>query len=682
VRGTRKALSALATASMLAALTVTSTVAGEVTAPTPAAALPDGLALTPPMGFNNWNATGCAVDEKLIRDTADIFVSSGLKDAGYEYVNIDDCWAAPERDPATGRLLPHPERFPGGIKALADYVHARGLKLGIYTSAGTQTCARTMPGALDHEEIDAQTFADWGVDYLKYDNCNNAGRPALERYTKMRDALKKTGRPIVYSICEWGQNKPWEWGADVGHLWRTTGDINDSWNSVVSLLKQNAPLDRYAGPGHWNDPDMLEVGNGGMTDTEYRSHFSLWSIMAAPLLIGSDLRKSATPETMRILLNREVIAVDQDPLGVQGRVLTNADGKWVFVKPLAGGDVAVALFNETDRNATIATTAAELGLPKRFSYRLRDLWQHRDAETAGTISAHVPAHGTVMYRVRAESAAWLKYPPAVDLGVDVPSRVPGIPGSVTPAGEPFEVAVTATNRGRQPVVAARLRLQVPTGWTARPLSADRRPLLTTGGSIAARWRVTPAADARPGSFPLGAGLRFRWLGHGVQDRSTAESVLVPQATPAGVSDLGDLAWATARNGYGPVERNMANGGARAGDGAPLTINGVVYPKGLGTHAPAELVYYLAGRCSKLTVDVGIDDERDPRPLPGQGTATFELWADGVKVADSGLRTWQDGPLTLTGTLTGAKYLRLVGTVGPDTNSYDRTDWAAPLLTCT
>ena len=285
----------------VAALVATGGVA--VTTTTPAHALDNGLALTPPMGFNNWNATGCAISEQLITDTADIFVSSGLKDAGYRYVNIDDCWAAPERDPRTGRLTAHPERFPHGIAWLADYVHTRGLKLGIYTSAGTQTCARTMPGGLDHEEIDAQTFADWGVDYLKYDNCNNAGRPAIERYTKMRDALRKTGRPIVFSICEWGQNKPWEWAGDVGNLWRTTGDINDSWPSVVSILKQNAPLAAAAGPGHWNDPDMLEVGNGGMTDTEYRSHFSLWAMMAAPLLIGSDLRK-ATPETLRILTNR------------------------------------------------------------------------------------------------------------------------------------------------------------------------------------------------------------------------------------------------------------------------------------------------------------------------------------------------------------------------------------------
>src|SRR6266536_1466440 len=288
-----------------------------VLAVTPARALPDGLALTPPMGFNNWNTTGCKVDEQIIRDTADIFVDKGLKAAGYSYVNVDDCWAEADRD-AEGRMQANKARFPSGIKALADYVHSKGLKFGIYTSAGTLTCAKTQPGALDHEDVDAQTFADWGVDYLKYDNCNNQGRPALERYTKMRDALRKTGRAIVYSLCEWGENKPWTWGADVGHLWRTTGDIKDNWAKTVQILKANAALAPYAGPGHWNDPDMLEVGNGGMTTSEYKSHFALWALMAAPLIAGNDLR-SMSPEIHDILTNKEVIAIDQDPLGRQGR---------------------------------------------------------------------------------------------------------------------------------------------------------------------------------------------------------------------------------------------------------------------------------------------------------------------------------------------------------------------------
>ncbi len=366
----------------------------------PAPRLPDGLAATPPMGFNNWNSTQCRAEfnESMVKSVADIFVAKGLKDAGYQYVNLDDCWALPQRD-AAGKLVPDPRRFPNGIKALADYVHSKGLKFGIYTSAGVKTCSATgFPGALHHEKSDAQQFAAWGVDYLKYDNCNNLGLDAEQRYITMRDALKATGRPIVYGLCEWGQNRPWEWAADVGHLWRTTGDISDRWSSMLSILKRNLPLAPYAGPGHWNDPDMLEVGNGGMTDTEYRSHFSLWAMMAAPLLIGTDLR-TASPATYEIVSNREIIALDQDALGKQGTVLSSDGGRWVIVKQLRDGDRAVALFNETDRAQAITTTATAAGLPAAPTYRLRDLWSHKQRNTHGEISATVPAHGTAVYRV-------------------------------------------------------------------------------------------------------------------------------------------------------------------------------------------------------------------------------------------------------------------------------------------
>jgi alpha-galactosidase len=382
------------------ALVVLACVTASLATAAPATALDDGLALTPPMGFNNWNATHCRddFDEAMVKATADIFVASGLKDAGYEYVNLDDCWALPQRD-EDGNLVPDPTRFPNGIAAVADYVHSKGLKIGIYTSAGTKTCnALGFPGALGYEYQDAALFASWEIDYLKYDNCNNQGVDAVQRYTTMRDALEATGRDIVYSICEWGQNDPWLWAKDVGHLWRTTGDISDTWGSMLSIAKQNMVLAEYAGPGHWNDPDMLEVGNGGMTDREYRSHFSLWSIMAAPLLIGSDLR-DATPETMEILGNREVIAVDQDALGVQGEPIRSEDGKHVFVKPLENGDRAVALFNETGSTQTISTTASAIGLGGSSSYNLKDLWTKSNRTTTGTISASVPAHATVFYRV-------------------------------------------------------------------------------------------------------------------------------------------------------------------------------------------------------------------------------------------------------------------------------------------
>ena len=361
----------------------------------------------PQMGFNNWNSTHCRdeFDEGMIRGIADKFVSLGLKDAGYQYVNVDDCWANWQRD-KDGHLQPNPKRFPSGIAALADYIHERGLKFGLYSSAGTSTCEplqenRGFPGGLGHEKDDAATFASWHVDYLKYDNCNNQKIDAHKRYTDMAEALRATGRPIFFSMCEWGENKPWLWASKPpveASSWRTTGDITDTYASMLKIFKANVVLDRYASPGHWNDPDMLEVGNGGMTDVEYRSHFSLWSIMASPLLIGTDLR-TIKPDALQILLNKEVIAIDQDPLGVQGKQVRDAGGIHVIVKPLKDGAVAVAVFNETDKAKDVSVPAREIGLKVGGSYTLRDLWAHTDAKGDGSIKATLAPHATVMYRI-------------------------------------------------------------------------------------------------------------------------------------------------------------------------------------------------------------------------------------------------------------------------------------------
>jgi alpha-galactosidase len=371
------------------------------TAPPPAAALDNGLARTPPMGWNDWNAFGCNVSEALVEQTADYLVSSGLASAGYQYVNIDDCWMAGSRS-SSGQLVPDPAKFPDGISGTAAYVHARGLKLGIYESAGTATCAG-YPGSLGHENVDAQTFASWGVDYLKYDNCNNQGVADQTRYTAMRDALAATGRPIVYSLCNWGNASVWTWGAGTGNLWRTTGDINASFGSMLSNSHTNVGLAQYAGPGAWNDPDMLEVGNG-MSFTEDRAELSLWAEMAAPLIAGTDLR-GASPATLSLYRNAGVIAVDQDPLGRQGREVSASGGLDVLAKPLSNGDVSVVLFNENSTRATISTTASAVGAASSGSYRLTNLWSTVVSSTIGAISASVPAHGVVMYRVAAGSGS-------------------------------------------------------------------------------------------------------------------------------------------------------------------------------------------------------------------------------------------------------------------------------------
>jgi alpha-galactosidase len=368
-----------------------------------AGAADDGLALTPPMGWNSWNKFGCNVSEQLLRDAADAMVSSGMRDAGYQYVVIDDCWQV-SRD-ENGNILPDPQRFPSGMKALADYVHSKKLKFGLYSDAGTKTCAGR-PGSRGYEFQDARQYAAWGVDYLKYDWCSTDTENAEAAYTTMHNALKASGRPIVFSMCEWGKSKPWLWAKEVGNLWRTTGDIYDCWDCKkewstgwLIILDQQVGLESFAGPGHWNDPDMLEVGNGGMSTAEYRSHFSLWSMLAAPLIAGNDL-KNMRPEIKEILTNAEVLAVNQDALGAQARRVMKDGDLEVWVKQLHDGSRAVVLFNRGASEAEISAKWEALGYPAKLPAAVRDLWGKKDVgKLTEKFSAKVGAHEVVMVRV-------------------------------------------------------------------------------------------------------------------------------------------------------------------------------------------------------------------------------------------------------------------------------------------
>lgn len=357
---------------------------------------PNGLALTPPMGWNSWNHFKAQVDDRKIRQTADLLVSTGLAKAGYVYVNIDDTWEG-GRD-AAGNIRPN-AKFPD-MKALADYVHSRGLKLGIYSSPGPRTCAG-YEGSYLHEAQDARTYAAWGVDYLKYDWCSASRVYTPEQmpavYEKMALALRATGRPIVFSLCEYGWNNVGVWGAAAGgNLWRTTDDIEDNYASMAfNGFSQNG-RQFSAGPGHWNDPDMLEIGNGGMNEEEYRTHMSLWAMLAAPLLAGNDL-SSMTAETKAILTNGEVIAVDQDRLGRQGWMVSQNGGQEIWMRPLAGGATAVGLFNRTGAAATMSVRWAGIGL--RPPTQVRDLWAHRNLPAGAFYTGDVAAHGVVMLRV-------------------------------------------------------------------------------------------------------------------------------------------------------------------------------------------------------------------------------------------------------------------------------------------
>jgi len=357
------------------------------------------LARTPPMGWNSWNRFGCDVSESLVREMADAMVSTGMRDAGYRYIVIDDCWQV-SRD-AEGRIVPDPARFPSGMKALADYVHAKGLAFGLYSDAGARTC-EGRPGSSGYEVEDARQYAAWGVDYLKYDWCNTDGVDPKIAYPTMRDALRASGRPVVFSMCEWGRSEPWTWARGVAHLWRTTGDIQDCWNcagSFVRLLDRQVGLEKFAGPGGWNDPDMLEVGNGGMTTAEYRSHFSLWALLSAPLMAGNDLR-TMSEETRGILTNRDVIAVDQDALGRPGRKVRDDGNLEVWVRDLDGGARAVILFNRGGEEAALAVSWPEIGLAYDAQPAVRDLWAHRElGRLRDRFVADVPPHDVVMIRV-------------------------------------------------------------------------------------------------------------------------------------------------------------------------------------------------------------------------------------------------------------------------------------------
>ena len=370
----------------------------------------EGLALTPPMGFNTWNTFQGNISENLIKETAQIIAASGLKDAGYQYVVLDDCWMTRQRD-ENGQLVADPEKFPSGMKALGDFIHDLGLKFGIYNDAGTRTCAG-YPGGRGHEFEDARLYASWGVDYVKYDWCNTGTANPQETYKTFGDALLATNRPIVLSICEWGRAQPWEWATPIGHLWRTTGDITDRYstnsggrggygNGWKDILDRQAELglEQYAGPDHWNDPDMLEVGNRGLTYAESRAHFSFWCMLAAPLMMGNDLR-IMSDEILAVLTNKEVIALDQDPLGKQGYRVIDETGREVWIKELSDGDWAVCMLNDSSNDTEMSLKWSDLEALGETTYNVRDIWAKKDlGTTEKDYSGKVVTHDVALFRL-------------------------------------------------------------------------------------------------------------------------------------------------------------------------------------------------------------------------------------------------------------------------------------------
>lgn len=376
----------------------------------------DKLAQTPPMGWNSWNKFGCNVSEKLIKEMADAIVSSGMKDAGYEYVVIDDCWQTGRDE--EGNIIVDKDHFPNGMKPVADYVHSLGLKFGIYSCAGSKTC-QGRPGSRGYQFQDTRQYAGWGVDYLKYDWCYNEGQDAKAAYKTMSDALKACGRPIVFSICEWGENKPWEWGKGIGHLWRITADIRDCYDckfnwggvGVLQILDKALTINQYSGPGHWNDLEMLEIGNGGQTEHEYRSHFAIWSMMSAPLMAGNDIR-NMDALTKEILLNKEAIAINQDKLGKTAFRFVTLNGIDILVKALSDGDVAFLFINRNNFNIdldynwnfdTVYDESLENGslYMKRIPRKIKNIWTQQEMGTTDTpLKKVLEPHESLFVRLR------------------------------------------------------------------------------------------------------------------------------------------------------------------------------------------------------------------------------------------------------------------------------------------
>ena len=374
----------------------------------------ENLAMTPPMGWNSWNKFACNVSAKLLMESADAMEASGMRDAGYEYIVVDDCWQI-GRD-SMGFIVVDPERFPQGMKPVVDYIHSKGLKFGIYSCAGTKTCAGR-PGSRGHEFQDAYMYAKWGVDYLKYDWCSSDGQNALESYRLMSQKLKEAGRPIVFSLCEWGDNKPWTWAKEIGHLWRTTGDIYDcfdcaynhgTWTAwgAMKILDMQDGLREYAGPGHWNDPDMLEVGVGRLTTSENRAHFSMWCMLAAPLITGNDL-SNMTDEVRAFLTDPTAISVNQDPLGIQGLRYQKADSLETWFKPLSNGEWALCFLNRAKdakqinfdfaQNIVDDTFAKRIFDANKQEYKLTNVWTKKEmGTTKKVLSAQVPSHDVLM----------------------------------------------------------------------------------------------------------------------------------------------------------------------------------------------------------------------------------------------------------------------------------------------
>jgi alpha-galactosidase len=645
----------------------------------------NGLALTPPMGWNDWYQYRCTVTEDDVLANAKALVSSGLARLGYRYVNLDDCWMAPERA-ADGQLQADPTRFPHGIAWLASQLHAMGLELGVYESFGDTTC-QGLPGSYGHYQQDADTFASWGVDFLKFDYC---GLPAgttsasLEAdYQAMSQDLLASGRHIVFSeelpIAAGDANPananylPYvAYSSQIANMWRVAPDLTTNFDSTIfGHLANDLPLASYAHPGAWNDLDMLLTGASGYNWTvqQQETQMSIWAELASPLIDSSDLTNMSA-STMQILSNRAVIAVDQDPLGRQGQLVAQQGAVDVVAKPLANGDVAVLLANTSAAPQQASTTAQAVGLHPAGAYAVSDLWANTTRETAGVIAATVPAESAMLLRVSPlPRLAAYAFPPLTDISAtaQVPPAYPGSQFEVAEPGQTVPVTAMFQNEGLVPAAGVSLSLAGPSGWaTGSPVSGGTVP---TGQETSGTWQVTVPAGTAAGDYTLTATAAYNWgLRRTASDSGQTE--IQVDTPPAGTPTLDELSWLSAVTGFGPVGINENY------YGGPLSIHGVVYPHGLWVNSVATLYYYLGGNCSAFNVDLGLDDSDK-----GTGAVVYEFYADGNQVYNSGVVTNSTPTIHASVNVTGANILELYVGEGNGTINYGNADFGNPQLTC-
>lgn len=676
------------------ALPANATPAHATATPAPTSPTP-GLAATPYAGWNTYFGLGGDYTAAQVLDVADHLVSSGLAKAGYDIVWLDGGWQAPTPRGADGLLQGDPARFPDGMAALAAAIHAKGLKAGIYTDAGPYIPGSCGLGSYGHYQTDADTFAKWGYDAVKVDFlCGIAANLDPKTvYTQFADALRhnSSGRPIILDICnpvtspDWGDypesqqsTNTWSYAPSIAQAWRTYTDVgfvnSIKYTDVLRNFDANARHPEAAGPGHWNDPDYLGP-QLGMTDEEFRSQMALWSMSAAPLVVGSDPR-TFTPATVATLTNPDLLAIDRDPLGKQA-VRVGAPGTTeTWTKPLADGSLAVALVNRGDTAADIATTPSAVGLDAT-RVTIKDAWTHALSEAKGSIRSSVPAHGVSVLIVRTGTAQ--PQSPRVLVGAPSFTAVNGT--AITPtgdllaaAGSTLAVTVGVRNDGTTPALAPKVTLTTPSGWTST--ATGRRPvLIVPGGTATAGFTVTVPAGTPVGSSSVGATVSFTGIRGAVTVASPAATVTVAPAPPSGADQpLSHQPWVSATSGWMTPAVDQSVGG-----GNPIRVAGVTYPTGLGVASPSDIRYYLGGACTRLTGVVGIDDVVN-NVGPEGGTATFSLVADGTTVWDSGVVT-RGHAVAFDVNLTGARELVLhVGDAG-DGGYNDRADWAAPLISC-